>query len=67
MKFSSNTSSKETIEHVNIIDLLGNKIAFYTLRNNTKTIDVSNLKQGIYLLEVTSNTGKTLTQKLIIN
>ena len=48
---------------INIYDLLGKNVGHF---KNQKTIDISNLKSGIYLLKSTElQTDKTFTQKII--
>jgi len=48
-----------------IIDVLGNEILSERLRN-TKKIDVSNLKSGIYFVTIASTDKKVLSRKMIV-
>jgi hypothetical protein len=57
-----NINTKETIEQIRIIDLLG-KVIWQQL-GDLQQIDVAQLKEGIYLIQIQSQ-GKTLTQKFI--
>lgn len=55
-----NVESQEIINNIEIFDLLGKQI----LVSEEKSIDVSGLQSGIYLLKITTNNG-ILTQKII--
>lgn len=55
-----NIESQEIINDIEIFDLLGKKI----LESKSKTIDVSGLQSGIYLLKINTNQGSS-TQKII--
>ena len=48
---------------VAVYDILGKQVKRETITN---TLDVSNLKSGIYLLKITQNEA-TSTKKLVIN
>ncbi len=55
-----NIESQEIINGIEIFDLLGKKI----FESKSKTIDVSGLQSGIYLLKINTENG-ILTQKII--
>ncbi|HTO35279.1 MAG TPA: T9SS type A sorting domain-containing protein [Flavobacterium sp.] len=55
-----NIESQETVLSVEVFDLLGKKI----LVSKDKTIDVSKLKNGIYLLKINTENG-VLTEKIM--
>lgn len=56
-----NISSSEQIKEIILYDLLGNKI----LSTTEKSLDVSLLPDGIYIVHGCSNTGKMFTKKLV--
>ncbi|MGJ8762290.1 MAG: T9SS type A sorting domain-containing protein, partial [Polaribacter sp.] len=56
-------SAKETLNKVEIFNLLGKKVLSTT---NTKSIDVSSLSKSVYLVKISSNKG-TATKKLVKN
>jgi hypothetical protein len=53
--------------HISIFDLTGNLAAKHQLNNGitSKEIDISNLKQGIYLIHITSGNKLIGTQRLV--
>ena len=57
-------SSTVAVEKISIYNLLGQKVKSQTVNSTTSNIDVSNLKTGVYILEVTSN-GQVGTFKMI--
>ncbi|GAB5563695.1 MAG: hypothetical protein Wins2KO_07580 [Winogradskyella sp.] len=57
------TSSVNEEMNVQVFDLLGKQVKNETLTNNT--LNVSNLKTGIYLVKITQNNA-TVTKKLVI-
>lgn len=59
-----NISSNNTIDKVEIFNLIGNKVISTT--ENLNSIEVSNLSKGIYLITVYSGTKKS-TKKVIVN
>ena len=58
------TSSVNEEINVQVFDLLGKQVKNETLTNNT--LNVSNLKTGIYLVKITQNNA-SVTKKLVIN
>lgn len=48
-------SSTIAVEKISIYNLLGQKVKSQTINSTTSNIDVSNLKTGVYILEVASN------------
>jgi hypothetical protein len=58
------TASNETIQSIQIIDVLGKTILIIAPKNTTATIDASNLTNGIYFAKVTTTTA-TSTLKLL--
>jgi hypothetical protein len=51
---------------ISITNLTGNEVATYNLQNtSTKTIDVSNLAEGVYFVTLKSDEGGMLTKKII--
>jgi hypothetical protein len=61
-----NVTIKEQIEHIRIYDLMGKEWMSSTPHNSQATIDVSTLPTGIYMVNVTSESG-TFTERLIKN
>jgi uncharacterized delta-60 repeat protein len=59
-----NIKTQETLKSINIIDLLGRKTNITKFENNA--IDLSNLQNGVYFLEITTENGLQ-TQKFIKN
>jgi len=50
-----NISSKNTIESAIIYNVLGKKVKTFTVNAMSKSLDVSNLSRGIYILKYTAN------------
>ncbi len=63
VNITMNNSSEDCI--VKLIDVLGNEILSDRIRGN-KNIDVSNLKNGIYFVTVSSKDQKVLSRKMIV-
>jgi len=63
--FTIINKSNYTLENLSIYDMLG-KLVLQT-NNTNNTIDVSTLKNGIYLVKITSNSNQTTIQKIVIN
>ncbi len=61
-------SSQEAITEIIILDIMG-KIIYQTKPNNSSsiTLSVSNYSKGVYFINITTETGKTKTEKLIVN
>jgi uncharacterized delta-60 repeat protein len=59
-----NIQNQETLKSINIIDLLGRKTNITNFENNK--IDVTNLQNGIYFLEIATDNGLQI-QKFIKN
>ncbi|MFC0603150.1 T9SS type A sorting domain-containing protein [Winogradskyella pulchriflava] len=57
------TSTSNEVMNVQVFDILGKQIKNETLTNNT--LNVSNLKSGVYLVKITQNNAST-TKKLVI-
>jgi len=62
--FTIQNNSNYILENLSIYDMLS-KLVLQT-NNTNNTIDVSTLKNGIYLVKITSD-SKTAVQKIIIN
>ncbi|WP_422107895.1 spondin domain-containing protein [Winogradskyella sp.] len=71
-----NTTGKVTISNVNglsqisIYNALGKRVKQLELANNAKrqnTVDVTDLRAGIYIVKLTNNSGAIETKKLIID
>lgn len=58
------SNSADTIENVTITDMNGRVVKNVTLGVNEGQINVSDLSQGVYILNATSN-GKSFTQKIV--
>lgn len=58
-----NIQSVEEIKSVIIFDTTGKNVASFN--NQKERIDISNLKSGIYFIEILNSENKTLTEKLI--
>ncbi|QHI38541.1 hypothetical protein IMCC3317_39340 [Kordia antarctica] len=56
-----NIQTNTTVESVAIYNLLGKHV----LQTNLKTIDVSRLSEGIYILKITSDQGAQITKRFI--
>ena len=63
-KNSLTISSKNSIDNAQIFNVLGKKVIDITINKSSKTIDVSNLASGIYLLKYSINNA-TGTAKFI--
>lgn len=61
-------SSQEAISEIIILDIMG-KIIYQTKPNNSSsiTLPVSNYSKGVYFINITTETGKNKTEKLIVN
>ncbi len=57
------TSPNTDAMNVQVFDILGKQVKNETLTNNT--LNVSNLKSGVYILKITQNNATT-TKKLVI-
>ncbi|MCP4178434.1 MAG: T9SS type A sorting domain-containing protein, partial [bacterium] len=57
-------SDNENIKHVNISDLSGKIIIESNVINKNETIDLSKLKEGIYILKITTN-NEIFTTKIV--
>lgn len=56
-----NVTSNETIIQIRIFNVLGKEI----LKTTSKTIDVSQLNQGIYLIEIEGDNNQTIIKRFI--
>ena len=56
-------SASSSLKSITIIDLMGNEV----LKTQSKTIDVSNLSIGIYMLNVQFENNQIVSKKLIKN
>ncbi len=63
--FRIQNDSNTTIAKISIYNILG-KLVLQT-NNTNNTIDVSTLKNGIYLVKITSDSTKIAIQKIVIN
>ncbi len=63
-KIFINNNSNNLVVFATIFDLTGKKI--FSKNSNLNEIDVTAIDKGIYLLELTTNQGTTITKKLII-
>ncbi len=59
------TSNNSVITSINIIDTLGRKVL--TSNENLDVINVSNLQSGMYVISISTDSGKTTTKKFIKN
>lgn len=68
-KISITNGSSENLKQIQIYDLLGNLVHDIkdNLSNRTITINRNDLSAGMYLINITSESGQTLTKKLIFN
>ncbi|NQX98290.1 MAG: T9SS type A sorting domain-containing protein [Flavobacteriales bacterium] len=55
-------SSKDAIELIEIYTIAGQKVGQY---NNTNTIDISNLTNGVYFAKIITATNNSVMQKII--
>ncbi|WP_299523012.1 spondin domain-containing protein [Winogradskyella sp.] len=71
-----NTTGKVTISNatalseISMYDVLGKKVKQIKFTNNTndqKVVDLTDLKQGIYIIRLTNNSGTVESKRLIIN
>lgn len=61
----NNYNNNLIIDEISLYDMLGNNIASYKSVNLLKTIDVSKLESGVYVVRMNSNYG-IITKKLLI-
>ena len=54
------------VKRIEIIDVLGKTVVTHLIEKSIIKIDVSELKNGIYLLQVTNENDKSETKKLIV-
>ena len=54
------------IKSIEFIDILGKRVAIYHFNKSIIKINVSELKSGIYLIQVTNENNKQETKKLIV-
>lgn len=59
-------TEEEDIQQINIYNSLGQLTQTFKYTNFTNTISISQLKPGIYIVELISKSGKQVTQKLIV-
>src|SRR5690606_16668753 len=61
------SSEKERIQKIQLIDLQGREV-FYILDINKENVQlpVTEFSAGIYLVKITTSTGKTISKKLMI-
>ena len=59
-------NSNETIANVSIIDAIGQKV-FESSSITNKTIDISNLTNGLYIIQIENSKGVIYTNKFIKN
>lgn len=57
--------SEEDVETYEISDLNGKLVSNGILNNNRSTINVNRLAAGIYIIKVTTTSGKTAAQKIV--
>ena len=59
--------SSENIQSITLYGITGQKIKSITdVRSNNKTIDISDVKSGLYIVNVISNNGNISSQKITI-
>jgi len=59
-----NLSAKSTIDEVSIFNLMGQKVFFEKTNASKKSIDLTNLQSGMYVIKVTAE-GSTASYKII--
>ena len=60
-------NTSENIDHIYISDIVGKKIRKVTsITDNQSLIDVSDLSQGVYFVEITTENNLKLVKKLVI-
>jgi len=61
-------NSAETISTIALVDVLGKVIASESaINSNQTTLNVESVSKGIYLMEITTETGLKATKKIIVN
>ncbi|KAA1243932.1 spondin domain-containing protein [Aquimarina sp. RZ0] len=62
-------SKSSPIEDIEVYNILGKQVRHYNFKQNISSINLNltSLDTGIYLLKIYNSTGKTTTQKLILN
>lgn len=66
-KITITTSHNDSLEQVEIFDVIGKKIEVYQLeKSNQETLLLNTLKAGIYLLKISTTNGLTVTKKLLL-
>ncbi len=64
VKSELNLSAKTTIDQVSIYNLLGQQVYSEKMNSSNKTINISNLSKGLYVMTVTSE-GNTASFKIL--
>lgn len=54
------------IKSIELIDVLGKRVAFYRFNKSIIKMNVSELKSGIYLIQATDENDKSETKRLIV-
>jgi hypothetical protein len=61
-------NTSETLNQILITDVLGKKVGkINAILNNQSIIDVSDLSQGVYFIEITTENNLKLVKKLVID
>jgi len=60
-----NIQSKEKINSVSVYNVVGQKVEFKSLNNENSSIDISNLPEGIYFIELNLNNKTSKRYKVI--
>jgi hypothetical protein len=59
-------SSERFLSSIQIVDIKGNIVLTENFTSQHKTIETTSLTQGIYIMRITSENGKTITKKLVV-
>ncbi len=60
------TNEGKVIENIEIYNIIGEKVNFNKSTSDNKTIDLSNLEKGVYIIKIKTD-GKYSFQKIIVN
>ncbi|NOZ35243.1 MAG: T9SS type A sorting domain-containing protein [Chlorobi bacterium] len=61
-----NLKSEKIINSVNIFDINGRQVNFFNVNSKQKSLDLSSLAKGVYILKIKTQ-GNIVTKKIIIN
>ncbi|HRG60291.1 MAG TPA: T9SS type A sorting domain-containing protein [Bacteroidia bacterium] len=60
-------ASKETLNEIELIDLVGNKVMTLNVSSNEVTLNLKGLEKGCYLIKCKANLNKVYYKKIVLN